>query len=101
MGKDIYIVLLEWYDEEFDNCEQESRQYFFDSVNVALDFVNGIVRTQKKWKEFGCPKSIYLYKTICFYDTPYPYEYFSEENRYIAAWIDCHKYLKDEIILNL
>ena len=37
MGKDMYIVLLEWYDEEFDNCEQESRQYFFDSVNVALE----------------------------------------------------------------
>ena len=91
----MYIVLLEWYDAKFDNLEQESRQYFFNNVEVALRFIDMITHTQKQWEKFNCPKSVYLYKTICLNGIPYPDEYFSEENRFIASWIDCDKYLKD------
>ena len=48
-----------------------------------------------QWEKFDCPKSVYLYKAIDLNCIPYPDEYFSEENRYIASWIDCDKYLKD------
>ena len=95
MGKDIYIVFLEWYDKELDNCKQESRQYFFISADMALSFVNMITRIQKQWEKFDCPKSVYLYKAFCLNTIPYPDEYFSEGNRFIASWIDCDKYLKD------
>lgn len=91
----MYIVLLEWYNEEFDNLDQESRQYFFNNADTALSFVNMITRVQKHWEKFDCPKSIYLYKAFCLNTIPYPDEYFSEENRFIASWINCDKYLKD------
>lgn len=45
----MYIVLLEWYDEELDNLDQESRQYFFNSADTALSFVKMITRVQKHW----------------------------------------------------
>lgn len=91
----MYIVLLEWFDEELDNLEQESRQYFFDSADVALHFANVITRKQKYWEGYDCPKSVYLYKAPCWDSIPYPDEYFSEENHFIASWIDCDEYLKD------
>ena len=94
-GDCMYIVLLEWFDEESDTLEQESRQYFFDRADIALRFVDMITRVQKHWIMYGCPKSVYLYKTICLHDIPYPDEYFSEEKRFIASWIDCDQYLKD------
>lgn len=91
----MYIVLLEWYDAELDNLEQESRQYFFDEAETALRFANMVVFKQKYWKEYGCPKSVYLYKAPYLNSMPYPDECFSEENRFIASWFDCDKYLKD------
>ncbi len=91
----MYIVLLEWYDEELDNLDQESRQYFFNSADTALSFVKMITRIQKHWVKYGCPKSVYLYETVCLNSIPYPDEYFSEENCFIASWVDCDKYLKD------
>ena len=91
----MYIVLLEWFDEEFDNLEQESRQFFFDNADMALNFINTITRVQEDWERFGCPKSVYLYKATRLSGMPYPDEYFSEENRFIASWIDCDEYLKD------
>lgn len=91
----MYIVLLEWFDEELDNLEQDSRQYFFDKADVALNFIDMVTRTQDGWETFGCPKSVYLYKGIYLRDTPYPDEYFSEEKRFIGSWIDCDEYLKD------
>lgn len=91
----MYIVLLEWFNEELDMVEQESRQYFFDKADTALHFANMITYKQKYWKEYGCPKSVYLYKAPYLDSIPYPNEYFSEENRFIASWIDCDKYLKD------
>lgn len=91
----MYIVLLEWYDAELDNLEQESRQYFFDNAEIALHFANMVVFKQKYWKEYGCPKSVYLYKAPYLNSMPYPDECFSEENRFIASWFDCDKYLKN------
>lgn len=91
----MYIVLLEWFDEELDEVEQESRQYFFDKADTALDFVSMITQVQKHWVKYGCPKSVYLYKMVCLHNIPYSDEYFSEENRFIASWIDCDKYIKD------
>lgn len=91
----MYIVLLEWYDAELDNLEQESRQYFFESADTALHLVNIITHKQKYWEGYGCPKSVYLYKAPCYHTIPYPDEYFSEENRFIASWLDCDKYLKE------
>lgn len=94
-GDFVYIVLLEWFDEEFDNLEQESRQYFFDSADITLNFVNMITRDQEGWERFGCPKSVYLYKALCLHGIPYPDEYFSEENCFMASWVDCDEYLKN------
>ena len=91
----LYIVLLEWFDEGLDRVEQESRQYFFDRADIALLFADMVTNNQKNWEKYGCPKSVYLYKAARLHDFPYPDECFSEENRFVAAWVDCDQYLKD------
>ncbi len=60
----MYIVLLEWYDAELDNLEQESRQYFFDGAETALRFANMVVLNRNTGKSMVVLKAFIFIKHL-------------------------------------
>lgn len=92
----MYIVMLEWYNEELDDLEKESRLYFFESCEsaTALEFAHDIAYDKDAWERYDRPKSIYLYEVKNAFDIC-PNIYWSEDQGYLAAWVNCDKYLKE------
>lgn len=92
----MYIVMLDWFDVDTEIAKKMPAYFFFPTAEDALEFANAVCREKVMWERFECPKDMYLYRHM---GPRSSYSYFkqgfSEEQRYLAAWLDCDKYIKE------
>lgn len=59
--KKIYVVALEWFDWDTEECERETEYYFFRHAEEALDFGHALSHSKSTYNSYGRPKDAYLY----------------------------------------